>query len=145
MIPAALQVPEASGVITIGAPSSPDHVQHLFAASVEEIEEDGEAEVDLAGRPFTIRRQFLDDLRSHKILGDVARLHKAILILHSPVDNTVSVEHARALYEAARHPKSFISLDQADHLLSKKEDSVYVAELIAAWAARYLSGNGPLN
>lgn len=138
VLSAATHVPETVGVITIGAPSEPQHVKHLFKGKESTIESEGSSEVQLGGRTFKIKKQFLDDLAEHKTLEQVGGLRKALLIFHSPVDMTVDVENARKIYDAARHPKSFISLDKADHLLNRKEDSAYVAATIAAWAGRYL-------
>jgi putative redox protein len=142
VLAAAGRIPEAQAVVTLGAPSDPGHVSHLFHGDISTIEAQGYAEVDLAGRRFTIKRQFLDDIEEKALLEDVRGMRKALLVLHSPVDEIVNIEHARQIYEGARHPKSFISLDQADHLLSRREDSEYAAETIAAWAGRYVSHPG---
>ena len=138
VLAAASQIPEVVGVATIGAPVEPQHVARLFGASIEEIEERGEAEVDLGGRPFTIRKAFLDDLEAHCNKEKIRSLERALLIFHSPQDNIVDVDNARLIYEAARHPKSFISLDGADHLLARRADAAYVATVLRAWASRYL-------
>jgi len=138
VLSAAAQIPEAVGVATIGAPFEPKHVARLFDASLEEIERDGQANVDLGGREFTIRKDFLDDLKRHCNAERVGSMKKALLVFHSPQDNVVGIDNARMIYEAARHPKSFISLDGADHLLGRRSDSRYVAEVLAAWASRYL-------
>ena len=138
MLAAAGKIPEAVAVCTIGAPADPAHVQHNFHGDLEKIEAEGIAEVTLVGRPFTIKKQFLDDIRSQKLAGDIAQLRKALLIFHSPIDNIVSIDNAQQIYIAAKHPKSFVSLDTADHILSKRADAVYVAEVISAWAARYI-------
>ena len=139
VLAAAGQLPEVRAVATIGAPCAPDHVVHLFTDHEADIERDGEAEVSIGGRPFRIRKQFLDDLDSHATMAArVAALGRPLLIFHSPTDQTVGVEQARALYEAARHPKSFVSLDGADHLLSREPDAAFVAGVVAAWAERYL-------
>ena len=141
---AAARVPEAKAVITIGAPADAAHVAHNFQDSVAEIEAKGEAEVLLVGRPFRIKKQFLDDIRAQNVEAAVAGLKKALLIFHSPVDATVGIDNAAAIYGAAKHPKSFVSLDDADHLLSRKEDAEYVAGVIAAWARRYVClGDAP--
>ncbi|GAB5451248.1 MAG: bifunctional alpha/beta hydrolase/OsmC family protein [Halioglobus sp.] len=132
-------IPEARAVVTIGAPSDAAHVIHNFSASVDEIRDSGEANVKLAGRDFTIRRQFLDDLEQLESNG-LPRLRKALLVMHSPLDATVDIAEAEKIYRGAKHPKSFISLDDADHLLSRREDSAYAAEAIAGWAGRYLPG-----
>lgn len=135
---AAGKVPEAKAVITIGAPADPGHVAHHFQDSIDEIEAEGEAEVLLVGRPFRIKKQFLDDIRDQNMQAAIGGLKKALLIFHSPVDATVGIENAAHIYEAAKHPKSFVSLDDADHMLSRKEDAEYVAGVIAAWARRYV-------
>jgi len=138
VLKAAQQISETTGVVTIGAPADSSHVAKQFACDLKDIESQGEAEVSLAGRPFTIKRQFLDDINSHN-MEHISTLDKAILIMHSPVDNTVSIDQAEKIYKAAKHPKSFVSLDKADHLLSNKRDAEYVAETIAAWASRFTS------
>ncbi|PIW27283.1 MAG: osmotically inducible protein C [Rhodospirillales bacterium CG15_BIG_FIL_POST_REV_8_21_14_020_66_15] len=142
VLAAAANVPEAKAVITIGAPADPAHVAHHFRDSLEEIEANGEAEVLLVGRPFRVKRQFLDDIQAQKLEQAIGGLGRALLIFHSPVDAIVGIENAAAIYRAARHPKSFVSLDDADHLLSKKEDAEYVAGVIAAWAKRYVCLDG---
>ncbi|MAG97612.1 MAG: bifunctional alpha/beta hydrolase/OsmC family protein [Alphaproteobacteria bacterium] len=141
---AASRVPEAEAVCTIGAPADPAHVTNLFQDSRAEIEAKGEAEVLLAGRPFRIQLQFLEDLESQKLERDIAAMKKALLVFHSPIDATVGVENAARIFQAAKHPKSFVSLDDADHLLSRKVDATYVADVIAAWATRYVATEGAL-
>jgi len=135
------KVPEAVGIATIAAPSSAGHITHLFTGSIDEITQNGIAEVMLAGRPFTIKKQFLDDVASQDFLGHLAHMNKALLVCHAPLDDTVGVENANTIFTAARHPKSFVSLDSADHLLRKRADAVYAADIIAAWASRYLPEN----
>lgn len=136
---AAAEIESVKAVATVGAPSNPKHVQHLIQSSVDEIKTTGQANVNIGGRPFTIKKQFLDDIET-KSLPDVAKnLRKALLVMHSPQDTTVGIENAEAIYIAAKHPKSFVSLDGADHLLMKKEDSIYVGNVIATWAKRYVS------
>lgn len=125
-------------VATLGAPANPGHVVHLLADKLDEIETGGEATVDLGGRSFRIKRQFVDDLRGHDLSDDVARLDRALLIMHSPVDTVVSIDNAAELFRAARHPKSFVSLDDADHLLTRAADAEYAAAVLDAWAGRYL-------
>ncbi|MEM1407471.1 MAG: alpha/beta fold hydrolase [Bacteroidota bacterium] len=125
-------------VVTIGSPSDPLHVKHLLSEGLDEITNKGEATVSIGGRPFKIKKQFLDDLEKNDLRVILGSLNKALLILHSPQDNTVSIENARKIYEGAMHPKSFVTLDGADHLLTKKDDSLYVGNLIASWATRYL-------
>lgn len=132
------QLPSVKAVITIGAPYQAAHVTHNFSASLDDIRRDGKAEVKLGPRKFTIKKQFLDDLEAYTD-RDLALMKKALLVCHSPVDLTVDISEAEKIYRAAKHPKSFVSLDTADHLLSKKEDSTYVAEVIAGWAGRYVS------
>ena len=134
----AAQIPEAEAVCTIGAPAAPAHVARLFQEFRPEIEAKGEAEVLLAGRPFRIKKQFLDDIDQQRLGQGIASMGKALLVFHSPVDEIVGIENATQIFEAAKHPKSFVSLDDADHLLGRKEDATYVADLIAAWASRYI-------
>lgn len=138
VLAAASEIPEARAVATIGAPVDPGHVTGLFKDHVGTIHAQGEVEVALAGRSFRIRKEFLDDVSERKLEGCLANLRKALLVLHSPTDNIVGIENASAIFVAARHPKSFVSLAGADHLLSKRTDAVYVAEVIAAWSERYL-------
>lgn len=133
----AARVPEAQAVVTIGAPHHARHVVHNFAASLDEIRENGEAEVCLGGRKFLIKKQFLDDIDTH-IDHDIGKLKKALLVMHSPLDSTVPISEAEKIYRNAKHPKSFVSLDDADHLLTQKKDAEYVAETIAGWASRYI-------
>ncbi|MEH6951137.1 bifunctional alpha/beta hydrolase/OsmC family protein [Nitrobacter sp. NHB1] len=138
ILAAAAQIPEAKAVATIAAPSDPAHVTHLFADRIADIRAQGTVEVSLAGRPFHIKQEFLDDIAEHNLLGQVAELRKALLILHSPTDDTVGIDNATRIFVAAKHPKSFISLAGADHLLSERRDTDYVADVIASWAQRYL-------
>ncbi|MEM8489279.1 MAG: bifunctional alpha/beta hydrolase/OsmC family protein [Pseudomonadota bacterium] len=138
----AAQVPEAKAVATIGAPHRAEHVAKNFAADIPAIQRDGEAEVQLAGRTFTIKKQFVDDLESYDSTH-LGKLRTALLIMHSPVDATVSIKEAEKIYLDALHPKSFVTLDDADHLLTSKQDSEYAARLIAAWASRYLQTEEP--
>ncbi len=138
VLAAAEAVAEARAVVTIAAPSDPGHVTHLFKDKLDAISAQGEVEVELAGRPFRIRREFLDDVAQQTLTDRVARLHKALLIFHSPTDDTVGIENAAHIFAAAKHPKSFISLTGADHLLTRRSDAVYVANVLAAWADRYL-------
>jgi putative redox protein len=136
----AQKVPESVAVVTIGSPSDAAHVAHNFAAHIEDIEEKGEAEVSLAGRHFKIQKQFLDDINNYGN-SHISKLKKALLVMHSPIDNIVKITEAEKIYQAAMHPKSFVSLDNADHLLSDKNDSEYAASVIAAWASRYAPSN----
>jgi putative redox protein len=134
-------IPGIKAVVTIAAPSSPAHIKRHLAGDIARIRENGEAEVSLAGRPFTIRDQLLDDIDDIDLHGSIAALDRPLLVLHSPIDNTVGVNNAGVIFTAARHPKSFISLDTADHLISDDNDARYVAEVIASWASRYISGD----
>ncbi|MCG6203327.1 bifunctional alpha/beta hydrolase/OsmC family protein [Rhodopseudomonas sp. HC1] len=138
VLAAAAQIPEAKAVATIAAPSDPSHVAHLFADQIDAIRTEGSVEVTLAGRPFTIKREFLDDIAEHNLLAQIGKLHKALLIMHAPGDDTVGIDNATKIFLAAKHPKSFVSLDHADHLLSDRRDASYAADVIAAWAERYL-------
>jgi putative redox protein len=138
VLAAAPRIGEAAAVATLGSPFDPEHVLGLLKDSVVKIDSEGDATVDLAGRPFRIKRQFLDDIRAQKVGGAVAQLGKALMVMHSPRDATVSIDNASKIFLAARHPKSFVSLDPADHLLSRREDASYAGQLLAAWAARYL-------
>ena len=138
VLAAAQSIPSIKAVVTIGAPATGQHVEHLFANAKDEIVNNDEALVDLAGRKFTIKKQFVDDINSYIDTSHISQLGMALLILHSPVDETVSIDEAAKIYSAAKHPKSFISLDKADHLLTRREDSEYVASVISSWAGRYL-------
>ena len=138
VLAAAGQIPDARAVVTIAAPSDPAHVTGLFKDRIEDIRKHGKVEVSLAGRPFHITREFLDDIAEHGLMAHVANLHKALLIMHSPTDDTVGIDNATRIFVAAKHPKSFVSLADADHLLSGRRDAAYVADVIAAWATRYL-------
>ncbi len=138
VLDAAARLSSVRAVATIGAPSRADHVLHLLKGSEAEIEAAGEAEVNIGGRPFRLKRGFVDDLRTHALPGSLANLRKALLFLHAPLDAIVSIDNAAELYAAAKHPKSFVSLDDADHLLSRPEDAAYAAAVIGAWASRYV-------
>jgi uncharacterized OsmC-like protein/pimeloyl-ACP methyl ester carboxylesterase len=138
VLAAATRIPESRAVATIGAPSDPSHVTNLFADQITVIRERGEGAVSIGGREFCIRRDFLDDVAEHRLLDQVAGMRKALMILHSPTDQVVSIDNASAIFTAARHPKSFISLDGADHLLARRSDARYVGDLIAQWCQRYL-------
>lgn len=139
VLAAAHHIKEVKGVVTIGSPAAPDHVEHQFMCDISEIETQGEAEVELAGRKFVIKKQFVDDIRAQADAKHIADLRCAILIFHSPLDRTVKIKEAEMIYASAKHPKSFVSLDDADHLLTQPEDAKYVADVIASWATRYLS------
>lgn len=136
---AAAQIESVKAVATIGAPSDPKHVRHLIQNSVDEIIATGKANVNIGGRSFTIKKQFLDDIETQPLPSVAKNLRKALLVIHSPQDTVVGIHNAEAIYVAARHPKSFVSLDGADHLLMKKEDSIYVGSVIATWAKRYIT------
>lgn len=135
---AARQLPSVLAVATIGAPFDPTHVKHLFASSEEEIEREGAAKVILAGREFTIKKQFLDDLDEQSMNNCLIDLKRALLVFHSPIDQTVGIENAGKIFGAAKHPKSFISLDKADHLLGNSADSRYVGAMVGTWSAKYI-------
>jgi len=139
VLKAAAKLEDVRAVVTIGAPSSVEHLTQLFQKELPEIQAEGDAEVELSGRKFKITRQFVKDIQETEILSEVNDFKKALLILHSPLDKIVSIDHAAKIFMSARHPKSFISLDDADHLLMKRKDANYAAQMIAAWATRYIS------
>jgi putative redox protein len=143
VLAAAGQIPEAKAIVTIAAPSDPAHVTHFFADRIEDIRKHGKVEVSLAGRPFHIKREFLDDIAEQNLMDHVAGLHKALLVMQSPTDDTVGIDNATRIFVAAKHPKSFVSLPGADHLLSDRRDSMYAADVIAAWAERYIEPTAP--
>ncbi|MEJ7875366.1 MAG: alpha/beta hydrolase [Solirubrobacterales bacterium] len=134
------EIGELKAVATIAAPFDPGHVEHLMEGSVAEIEREGQADVTLAGRRFRVRRSFLEDIRSQELLPRIARLGRALLVLHGPHDELVPIENARRIFDAAKHPKSFVSLDDADHLLTSRPDATYAGRVLGAWAARYVGG-----
>ncbi|MCH9809274.1 MAG: bifunctional alpha/beta hydrolase/OsmC family protein [Alphaproteobacteria bacterium] len=138
VLAAAGQIAEVRAVATIGAPSDVGHVLHQLGSSLEEVRDKGEASVKLGGRPFTIQRQFVEDAEKQNLASVIGAMKKALLVLHSPLDETVGVDNATDIFVAAKHPKSFISLDNADHLLTDAQDAAYAARVIAAWAARFL-------
>jgi len=138
VVHAASRIPSSKAVVTVAAPYDPGHVAHLLEDSRDEIVEKGEAKVSIGGRPFTIKKQFLDDLERDDHDDIIANLDRALLVMHSPIDNIVGIDNAAHLFQAAKHPKSFISLDPADHLLSKAEDAKYAGRIIAEWAERYI-------
>jgi len=135
---AATEIPSTTAVVTIAAPSSPASLTRRLKDVQDRIEREGEAEVLIVGRPFRIKRQFLEDLRKTRMESTIRQLNRALLILHSPVDEIVGIENAAQIFAAARHPKSFVSLNGADHLLSDRKDSNYAGKLIAVWARRYI-------
>jgi putative redox protein len=143
ILAAAEKIPEALALVTIAAPSDPAHVTGLFKDRIEDIRKYGRADVSLAGRPFPITREFLDDIAEHELMRHVTSLHKALLVMHAPTDDIVGIDNATRIFVAAKHPKSFVSLADADHLLSNRRDAVYVAEVIAAWASRYIGQVAP--
>lgn len=144
VLAAAGDIPEIVGVATIAAPMDVEHVMHLLSSGMDEVVALGEAEVRIGGRPFTIRRSFVEDLAAQDQQSRIAGLRRALLVLHSPQDEIVGIDNATRIFVAARHPKSFVSLDGADHLLTSAKDSDYVAEVVAAWASRYLPEHEPL-
>ncbi len=143
VLQAAHAIPSVQAVATIGAPCDPGHVTRLIQDSIEEIEAKGSAEVVLAGRRFTIGKKFLDDLDHDRMQGRISELDRALLVFHSPVDETVGIENAKCIYEGAKHPKSFVSLDTADHLLTDPADYAYVADVVAAWSRKYIEAPEP--
>lgn len=138
----AAKLPAVKAVVTIGAPFEASHVMHNFNAHLDTIESDGQACVNLGPRKFTLKKQFVDDLRN-QTTDHIKQLNKALLVLHSPIDLTVDISDAEKIYKAAMHPKSFVSLDTADHLLTKSDDSEYVAQTISGWASRYIPAQKP--
>lgn len=137
VLQAASKIEASKAVATIGAPCDPEHVKTNFGAKLDEIESRGKATVSLAGRDFTIKKQFIEDLEASRMDKTIQSLDRALMIFHSPTDRVVGIDNAAHIYKLARHPKSFVSLDDADHLLTKEEDGIYVAEVLASWAGRY--------
>jgi alpha-beta hydrolase superfamily lysophospholipase len=138
VLAAAGAIAEVKAVVTIGAPSDPSHVTKLFDAHLDAIHADGEARVQLAGREFTIKRQFLLDAAEQNLTEKTAHLQRALMVMHAPQDNTVDISNALHIFKAAKHPKSFVSLDDADHLLTRKDDAEWAAHIIGAWSSRYI-------
>ena len=138
VLQAASKIPSAVAIATIGSPADPEHVTHMLSGAKDALAEDGVAEVQLGGRPFRIRKEFVEDLAVHDLPATIASLRKALLVMHAPLDAIVEIDNASELFSAAKHPKSFVSLDKADHLLSRSEDSRYAGEMLAAWAKHYL-------
>jgi len=136
---AARDIPSAKAVSTIGAPCDPSHIAHILSGHEEELEKHGEVEVSIGGRLFRLKKQFLDDVKEAETCAAIHDLKRALLIFHSPVDEIVDIKHAQKIYESARHPKSFVTLDKADHLLSQESDARYVGSMIATWADKYVS------
>ncbi len=145
VLAASLQLEEAKAVVTLGAPASAQHVKRVFNKSLAQIAKDGEAEVCIGDRPFTIQKQFITDISKDHLKDRLKTLKKALLIMHSPQDLVVEIKNAKVIYKSAMHPKSFITLDGADHLLSKEEDAMYAGNMIAAWSQRYLKFSEPDN
>lgn len=139
VLAAASQLDQVTAVATIAAPSEPAHVEKQFGDQADTVRELGEAEVLLGGRPFTVKKQFFDDLEANPIRQHVKNLGCALLVMHSPQDTAVNIDNASKIYKTAKHPKSFVSLDNADHLLLKRKDAQYAASVLAAWAERYLT------
>ncbi|MEO1748275.1 MAG: alpha/beta fold hydrolase [Pseudomonadota bacterium] len=142
VLAAAEQIETIKGVATIGAPADAEHVLHMFEDSIGDIERDGSAEVLLAGRKFRIGKGFIEAARSTALDEKISKLRASLLVLHSPIDNTVGIDNATRIFSAAKHPKSFVSLGTADHLLTKDEDATFAAEMISAWASRLLPKEG---
>lgn len=136
---AASSIPEVKAVVTIGAPAEPEHVLHNFSHKVSDICDKGEDQVELAGRTFTIKKSFIEDIAAVSLEQHVSQLKKALLVMHAPLDETVAIDNAAQLFQMAKHPKSFVTLDDADHLLTRAEDAEYAAEMISAWAQRYIA------
>src|SRR5215207_11601838 len=145
VLAAAGDVPMIKAIATLAAPFDVKHIKHQFLGDdLARLEAEGEAEVTLGGRPFKLRKGFIDDLTQHDQAQRIRTLKRSLLVLHAPLDQYVGIENATLIFEAARHPKSFVSLDGADHLLTKPQDATYVADVIAAWASRYITGDVPL-
>lgn len=140
VLAAAGRIESALALATVGAPFEPAHVAHHFEDQRDEIEDKGIAEVRIGGRPFKVKKQFLEDIAGHDQKARIAALGKPLVVFHSPIDDVVGIENAANIFTAAKHPKSFVSLDKADHLLSRREDAAYVAKVIVAWAERYMPG-----
>lgn len=138
ILKAASELKDVKALVTIGAPSDVSHIVQHFGEQLENIENNGKAQVNLAGREFTIKKQFIDDIEEISLLDQIGKLNIATLIMHSPIDETVSIEHASKIFIASKHPRSFISLDQADHLLSSSHYARYVAKMIASWSLHYI-------
>ncbi|WP_419739910.1 alpha/beta fold hydrolase [Ruegeria sp.] len=136
-------IPSVKAVVTLGAPADPGHVSHHFEQALPEIEQEGSAEVSLGGRPFRIGKAFVDDISEAALTPSVADLKAALLILHAPRDETVSIDNASTLFLAAKHPKSFVTLDDADHLITRASDAEYAADVISAWVSRYIDLRPP--
>ena len=140
---ASLEIPSAKGVVTIGAPFDPEHVTHNFGDALDRVKIQGRAAVELAGRTFTIGRDFVEDVEGTELAPIIATMKMALLVMHAPRDETVGIDNAARIFGAAKHPKSFVTLDSADHLITQAADAEYAAEVIAAWSARYLGLRPP--
>ncbi len=138
VLAAAHKIPEARAVVTLGSPADVAHVAHNFKNDREKIMRDGEADICLVGRPFKIKKQFIEDIEGVKLQHHVNNLKKALLVMHAPLDQTVGIENAGQLFSWAKHPKSYVSLDDADHLISRAEDAEYAANVIATWVMKYI-------
>jgi putative redox protein len=142
VLSAARQIPELDAVATVGAPFSPKHVAHVFDAALDKILSEGSAEVDLGGKRVEIRKHFVEDLENADLTDCIRQLHKPLMVLHSPTDNTVGIENASSIFQTARHPRNFVSLEGSDHLLTGKGQAARAARIISAWADQYLdAGN----
>lgn len=142
VLAAAGNIPEARAVATIATPAEPSHVRGLLIGAIDEIERTGSGEVSIGGRPFRIGRELLEDIAVQRLEPKISSLHRALLVIHAPGDAIVGIDNASRIFVAAKHPKSFVSLDDADHLLSRPQDAAYVADVIAAWAERYVAEPG---
>ena len=140
---AARQIESVKAVVTIGAPFDPGHVTHNFGDALDTIDAEGVAEVQLGGRPIRIGRDFVENVKAENLEGDIKNLHRALLVLHAPRDQTVGIENAAQIFSAAKHPKSFVTLDDADHLITRSQDAEYAAAIISAWAKKYLELTPP--
>lgn len=143
VLAAAPDIEEVAAVVTVGAPADVDHVLHNLGTSLDDVKTQGEAQVTLGGRPFTMKRQFVEDALGYKLEERIKALRKPLLVLHAPLDDVVSIDNASKIFTQAKHPKSFISLDDADHLLSRPEDGAYAASIISAWASKYIPTHAP--
>ena len=143
VLAAATEIPDVKGVVTIGAPADAEHVLEMFDDRIDEIEKNGFAEVTLAGRPIKIGKSFIEAARETRLIDRIAKIRGSILVLHSPLDQTVGIGNATRIFQAAKHPKSFVSLDNADHLLTRESDAEFAAEMISAWASRLLPKDQP--
>ncbi|WP_426006441.1 alpha/beta hydrolase [Paenarthrobacter sp. NyZ202] len=143
VLAAARDLPEVKAVVTVGAPYEPKHVEHMFDAEIDSILRDGSAVVDLGGRPMEIRRHFVEDVERADLRDCIRTLHRPLMVMHSPTDNTVGIDNASEIFRTARHPRSFISLEGSEHLLTGKGQAARVARIIGAWADPYLATSDP--